>query len=300
MLRWHRPLMLFAGTMAACALVFLVLFFVDGRQLDGLSLWAKPLKFAISLAIYSFTWAWLLQLQHRARRTSWWTGTALAVAGLGEIAIIVLQAARGHRSHFNQSTELDGNLWKLMGITIGVLMVANIVGAILVALERQADRVSTWTVRIGLLISTLGIAAGAFMLGPKPGQNLDLAVGAHSVGLPDGGPGLPLLGWSTVGGDLRIPHFVGMHALQLLPLLGPALAVLARGVPALAEETVRLRLVGVAGGLYAGIVALTLWQAERGQPLIHPDAATLAAAALLVVAALVAAAVSLRKKVTVP
>ncbi|NUR90711.1 MAG: hypothetical protein HOY71_42100 [Nonomuraea sp.] len=284
MLKWHRPLMIFAGLMTVCAAVFLVLILVDHRQLDGVPLWAKPLKFSISFALYSFVWAWLLQLQHRARRLSWWMGTALVAAGVGETALIFFQAARWHRSHFNQSTELDGNIWKAMGITIGVLMVAQLVAGITVALERQADAVTTWTVRLGLLISTLGLGAGGFMLGPKPGENLDVAVGAHTVGLQDGGPGLPLLGWSTAGGDLRIPHFVGMHALQLLPLLALALAALARRYPRLEPPAVRLRLVFTAAALYGGIMLLTLWQALRGQPLIHPDAATLAVAAALAVA----------------
>src|SRR4051812_49265316 len=80
MLRWHRPLLFLSAAMAALTLVFLVLVFVDGRTLDGLPIWIKPMKFAISFALYAFVWAWLLSLRHRAGRVSWWMGTALVVA----------------------------------------------------------------------------------------------------------------------------------------------------------------------------------------------------------------------------
>ncbi|GAA3658367.1 hypothetical protein GCM10022224_022160 [Nonomuraea antimicrobica] len=287
MSRWHRPLMLFAALMAAASPVLLVLVFVDPRMLDGLPIWIKPLKFTISLALYSFTWAWLLSLRHRAGRVSWWMGTTLAAAGLGEVVLIALQAARGRHSHFNEATPLDGAIWIAMGATIGVLMLANLVAAIFVIVERQADRVSTWTVRIGLVVSTLGVASGALMATGVPGQTWaeDFA-GAHSVGVADGGPGLPLVGWSTVGGDLRVPHFVGMHALQLLPLFALLLVALSARWAVLRQEGVRLRLVFAAGLFYAGLFAAVLWQALRGQSIVHPDAATLAVLGVLVVATL--------------
>jgi hypothetical protein len=101
--------------------------------------------------------------------------------------------------------------------------------------------------------------------------------GAHTVGLPDGGPGLPLVGWSTTGGDLRIAHFVGMHALQALPLLAAVLAATRR-----LDEAARVRLVRVAAVAYTGLVVLLTWQALRAQPLLAPDAVTLAALAALV------------------
>jgi hypothetical protein len=129
------------------------------------------------------------------------------------------------------------------------------------------------------------------MLPPTPAQRESTVrelVGAHSVGAPDGGPGMPITGWSTTGGDLRIPHFVGMHALQALPLLVMLLGFLARRFPRLRPGVVRARLVTVAAAAYAGLVALVTWQAERGQPLIHPDDRTLWALAVLVTGTVVA------------
>ncbi|MEV0203016.1 hypothetical protein, partial [Nonomuraea sp. NPDC050691] len=268
MLRWHRPLMVSTGLMSALAVMTAVALVLDDRTLDGMPVWAKPLKFAMSVAVYSFTWAWLLSLQRRERRWGRLAGTVLAVAGVAEVALITFQAARAHRSHFNAATPFDAALFSVMGVMIISLMVANIVAAIAVLLDRQADGPSTWAVRFGLVISTLGIATGGLMLGPRPGQSVAGGViGAHTVSAPDGGPGLPLLGWSTVAGDLRVPHFVGMHALQLLPLLPLALAALSRRFPVLAPERVRQGLTITAGVVYAGVFGLVLWQAGMSNPL---------------------------------
>ncbi|MFI6484432.1 hypothetical protein ACIBH1_41380 [Nonomuraea sp. NPDC050663] len=287
---WHKPLMAATALMALAALAFLVLYLADGRQLDGMPLWAKPLKFTVSFTLYFLTWAWLFSLRHRATRTAWWSGTVMAVFGVIEVGLIVYQAARVHRSHFNESTPLDATIWALMGITIGVLLFAQVIAAALVLIERQADPVSTWAIRLGLVISTVGIGLGALMAFPVLGTDFPEGIaGAHSVGVPDGGPGLPLVGWSTTGGDLRIPHFVGMHGLQLMPLLAMGLALV------VASQTVRLRLILIAGGFYTGLLALATWQALRGQPLLEPDGLTLSALGVLLVVTLGAIVAGLKK-----
>jgi hypothetical protein len=86
-------------------------------------------------------------------------------------------------------------------------------------------------------------------------------------------------GWNTTGGDLRVPHFFGMHALQALPLLAAVLGF-ARS-PRLADERTRSRLVKLAAALYAGLFVLTLWQSLRGQAATSPDALTLITLAAL-------------------
>jgi hypothetical protein len=120
-------------------------------------------------------------------------------------------------------------------------------------------------------------------------------LGAHSVGVADGGPSMPVTGWSTTGGDLRISHFVGLHALQALPLLAFAL-----GRWTGLAERVRARLVLIGGSAYAGLVLLLTWQALRAQPLLKPDGITLAAFAALAAVTAVAGAAALRTRSAQP
>ncbi|MFG1637245.1 hypothetical protein [Pseudonocardia alni] len=138
------------------------------------------------------------------------------------------------------------------------------------------------------------------MTSPTPDQLADFRgiAGAHTVGVPDGGPGLPLVGWSTLGGDLRVPHFVGTHALQLLPLLLLLLVFeLAAGrVARPADPRVRRDLMTTAAAGYTGLLALLTWQALRGQPLVAPDALTVAAAGALTVLVVAGAVVVLRER----
>jgi hypothetical protein len=200
------------------------------------------------------------------------------------MVIIIGQVVRGRTSHFNNATTLDATLFTIMGMAITVVWVLGMIQGVVLLRERTADPPLAWAIRCGIVISTVGIGLAFLMTDPTADQlqaiqhgiKLD-RVGGHSVGVPDGGPGMPLTGWSTTGGDLRIPHFVGIHALQALPLLAMLLAAAARRVPRLADTGVRTRLVLIVAGAYAGLTALVTWQALRGQSLIDPDPWTLAA-----------------------
>jgi hypothetical protein len=260
--RGHPGLYRLSIAMAALAVVIAALAVVDQRVLLGAPLWFKPLKFSLSIMLYGAALAWMLsRLPERSmRRTGWLIAGAFAFEQL----IIMGQAARGVRSHFNTDTVFDVALFVIMGVTIVMVYLATVAIALRFLRERNSDRVTTSAVRLGLLVGLLGMAVG-FLMSANDG---------HAVGMSDGGPGLFLVGWSTTGGDLRIGHFVGMHALQLLPILAAGLAAVGRER---LDETVRVRIVQVAAAGYAGLVVLVTWQALRAQPLLAPDALTLAA-----------------------
>lgn len=293
---WHGPLAWFSVLMIGLAIISAVGYVVDGRILVGARIWAKPLKFAISFALYAVTLAWLLaQVQSpRWRRAGRWAGTALGVVSALEVGAIVLQVVRGRQSHFNLGTPFDAAVFTAMGALIGALYLCTLVIGVVLLRPPLRDAAFTWSLRLGIAIALAGLAVGFLMLRPTPeqiaqGPQATLS-GAHSVGAPDGGAGLPFVGWSTAGGDLRIAHFIGMHALQVVPLLAFALS----GAAARRRRGARTRLqiVLLGGALYGGVVALALWQALRGQALLAPDGLTLAAAGgLLATAGLGAAAI---------
>ena len=112
--------------------------------------------------------------------------------------------------------------------------------------------------------------------------------GAHTVGAPDGGPGLPGTGWSTEHGDVRVTHFICLHAVQALPLL--VLLLTRAGI----GQAQRARVMLVAGPSYAALCLILLIQAFRGVPLVAPDAVSLAQLGAWALATAIAAGVALR------
>ncbi|MEU6946382.1 hypothetical protein ABZ957_14290 [Streptomyces sp. NPDC046316] len=272
--------------MALLALVAFGGLLFDDRVLVGAPIWAKPFKFAVSFVAYCMTLAWMLTLLPRGRRVGWWAGTVVTVTSSIEMVLITMQVVRGRRSHFNHETAFDSAVFRVMGLTIAVLWLAALIIAVLLLRARILDRATAWSVRLASLIALVGTAIGFVMTRPTPEQRAvgdDTGiVGAHSVGVPDGGPTMPLTGWSTTGGDLRIAHFFGMHALQVIPLVVLLLVTLAPRFVRLRDERVRLRLTLVASGTYAALFALVTWQAFRGQALLDPDGTTLTAAAAIV------------------
>jgi hypothetical protein len=156
-------------------------------------------------------------------------GWTTAITFLLEIVIIMGQVIRGTSSHFNVATPLDTALWSTMGTAIVVQTLASIGLAVALWRARFADHAMGWALRLGLIITIAGAATGGLMTGPTAAQ-LDgmragqrpVTIGAHTVGGRDGGPGLAGTGWSTEHGDLRVPHFLGLHAFQAPPRVAGA------------------------------------------------------------------------------
>ncbi|MEM7130017.1 MAG: hypothetical protein AAF702_27050 [Chloroflexota bacterium] len=261
--------------------------FVDARLVTGAPVWIKPMKFAISSILYAGTLLWMLSFVKSKPRLVHLIAILTAMAFLVELSGISLQAFRGVRSHFNVTTAFDATIFSLMGTFVLVIWVMNLLAAILLMMEPLKDRAFAWSLRLALIITVIGGGLGALMTsGPTPSQLEALQagapltyVGAHSVGVEDGGAGLPFTNWSTEGGDLRIGHFVGLHGLQVIPLLG---IFIRRRWGKRLSMTRQTALIWIGSAGYLGLTLLLTWQALRGQPLIAPDMLTLAALVWLV------------------
>jgi hypothetical protein len=303
---WHRGLLWLAAAMGVLTLATLIASFVDTREVTGVELWLKPLKFSVSVGVYALTLSWLIGKLKKWRRIGWIAGTIATIGLAIEMIIIVGVAAVGDTSHFNVSTPLHTALWAVMAVSIVIVWVMTFVVALALFRNPLGDRATSLAIRAGVLLAVVGMGLAFLMTGPTASQldNYQGIVGAHTVGVPDGGPGLPLLGWSTASGDLRIPHFVGMHALQVLPLLLIAVELLSRRWSRLADPVVRLRLVWIAIGGYAAVLATLTAQALVGQSVVSPSGGILFAfmvIALALVASIVAAlATGRRREAVVP
>jgi hypothetical protein len=227
----------------------------DSRLVMGLNPWIKPMKFAISITIYVWTIAWLLEYLRRPSRAKRIISWGISISMLIEIPCIMVQAARGTTSHYNVQTPFDAAIFTGMGIVIALNSVLVLVLLIWFFTGRyDLPRPYLWGIQSGLAIFLVASAVGGVMI----------AHGSHSVGVPDGGPGLPFVNWSTEGGDLRVAHFLGLHALQLLPILGFLISRQRSW-----STSQQAACVLAVSGAYAVLIGVLYLQATHGSPLLR-------------------------------
>jgi hypothetical protein len=195
----------------AVAIVCLILMPFEETQILGVNRWLKPFKFYSSVGIMVLTMGWLLYYLNSAKKIrvySW----LIFISMFFENGLIIAQAIRNTTSHFNTTSSINGIIFSLMGIFILIFTITILFICISFFRQKQFSipEAYVWGIRLGLLFFLFFSLEGGMMLGLLK----------HTVGGPDGGVGLPVVNWSTEYGDLRIAHFIGIHSLQVLPLVG--------------------------------------------------------------------------------
>ncbi|MFA6087722.1 hypothetical protein [Mucilaginibacter sp.] len=230
----------------ALFVLMLIISQFDQRQLLGINLWTKPMKFALSIAIYSLTWPLFLQYLPFERIKKRFINFSVFALSF-EMVCIATQAARGQLSHFNNAGLYNSLVFSLMGIIIvSQTLFALYIGFLFFKVKAvQIPAALLWGIRLGIIMAGIFAFEGGMMATRL----------AHTVGASDGGQGLPFFNWSRIAGDLRIAHFMGLHALQIVPLF------------AFFTGFKNARAVIIFAAAYFALVSLLLYNAMQGRPL---------------------------------
>jgi hypothetical protein len=227
------------------SIVCIVLTKTTTLQVQNLNAWVKPFKFALSIGLFSWTMAWYCYYLSDFNVTPF-NWTVIILFGF-ELVYIVFQASKGQLSHFNISTPAYSLLYSLMGLAAVIVTIYTAYIGWLFFTQTFPNLPSyyVWSIRLGILIFVVFSFEGGLM-----GSRMN-----HSVGAINDNSNWWIVGWSKTLGDLRVSHFIGMHALQILPLLSFCVFKNTKGTI-------------VVSVLYGLLAASTLVQALNGKPII--------------------------------
>jgi len=254
---WRNRLLAYSG------LCYVLLFaalaeiaFFDFTQILGVNRWFKPMKFAISIAIFQWTMGWLMAHLQGREDTVNRISLGFVFTMLAEIVPIVGQAARGELSHFNQSSAFGIAVFAFMGLVIVInTLLAIYVLYLFFTTPTQLPESYLWGIRLGLILFILGSAEGGVMA----------LLMRHTVGAPDGGPGLPFINWSVKAGDLRVAHALALHALQAIPIIGYVFRRIGKRFGSIPAVVMTFAY----AALYLAWATLLFVDAIKGRPLIR-------------------------------
>jgi len=250
-LRHRNDLLYFFGLICLISsLAFLLLSATTTVKVYNVSAWYKPFKFAFSTFLYSWAMAWYCHYL-QSFNTAQFSWSVIVLLGF-EIMYIALQAGRGQLSHYNLSTPLYSVLYSLMAIAATAVTLYTAYIGILFFRQpfSELPEAYVWAIRLSIVLFVVFSLEG-FVMGSKL---------THTIGGPDSEAGIPVLNWSTRYGDPRIAHFIGMHALQLLPFLAYYVIRNTKGIIIISV-------------LYTVLAVFALVQALKGRPFFRQSAA---------------------------
>ena len=175
----------------------------------GINSVIKPIKFALSIWIYSWTMCLILDYLEDKRKVKIYSWVAVVTMCFEQFSI-TSQALKGELSHFNKSNTYGIILYSLMGIFI--LTITLWTAYITYIFIKQKNHNLPPSIVLGIKIGLVYFVAFSLFGGYISGLQ------GHTVGSSDGENGLLFLNWSTLFGDLRVAHFFGIHSLQIIPL----------------------------------------------------------------------------------
>jgi hypothetical protein len=129
-----------------------------------------------------------------------------------------------------------------------------------VRLQRAVEPAAGPGLRLGAVLGLIAGGIATLVVAGAMASGALTPTGRWIGGSLSAADGLPVLGWSTTGGDLRAPHFFATHLVQATPLVG---LLGDRLAPSAARAAVWCALV-----LGLGLVAATFAQALAGAPFI--------------------------------
>jgi hypothetical protein len=283
----NLPLTILAAITSSTLIISILGLIFDPRvtAIINTPAWSKLFKFSVSVLVMTPALIWVILItEGKTRRIANIAASVIGTMLSLEMILLLIQATRARPIHFNYTTPLDTALWITMTIGIFTMFTAFVVLVIAVWRGVKQQPVIAWAIKIGMVITAVGLMTPNLSVSPSTAQinalkanQPNILLGAHTIGsssaTPDAEPGLPLIGWNTQHGDIRIGHFIGLHALQLIPLFGVWLSKRRR-----LNQNRQLALLWTAGFGYFGLMVLTTWQALRGQSIVAPDALTIGVA----------------------
>jgi hypothetical protein len=206
----NEPLHYFSLFCLIFAILCLAWTQISDTQVAGTNAWWKPFKFFLSTTLLLWAMAWYMQDLANTAAVKYYSWGMIALFTFENIYIMI-QASRGDLSHFNLRTPFFSAMYVLMALASATISLWTAFIGVLFFTEKmeQLSESYLWSIRLGIILFVLFSLQGFAM-----GSRL-----SHTVGGADGSAGLPVVNWSKKYGDLRIAHFMGMHALQIIPFV---------------------------------------------------------------------------------